>query len=176
MPMPTARINAATNGVRTWASSSDPLFGSVVTSGRASAKSIEIARVAGSYVIGALVMGVSYSNMQYGCDNISTFGKNLKFNSGAVVGTYLFTPASRLSASYNYTQSSGAVRPVNLGYDYCLSARTDLYVMAAGQKSSGTSLSTTGQLITADASIDSYNANSDAATQGLSFVGMRHRF
>lgn len=47
--------------------------------------------------------------------------------------------------------------------------------MAAWQKSSGTSLSTAAKIITADASIGSYNANSGTLTQGLGFVGMRHR-
>lgn len=170
----------ATSGVRTWTSSSDSLFSTVVNQGYASARSIQIARVGARYVLGALTLGLSYSNMQYGRDSLSTFGETEKFNSGAVLAAYQFTPASRAAFGYNYTKSDGAAsasyNQFNIGYDYALSKRTELYALAGYQKSSGTTLNSAGRVIAANASIGSYGVNSGSDTQALAAVGIRHKF
>ncbi|MGZ7285624.1 hypothetical protein ACXWQC_09640, partial [Streptococcus pyogenes] len=58
---------------RTWTSTSDTLFNTVINAGFASAKSIQIVRVGGQYVIGAATVGVAYSNTQYATDAFSTY-------------------------------------------------------------------------------------------------------
>ncbi|WP_438392073.1 porin [Caballeronia sp. DA-9] len=170
----------ASNGVRMWTSSADSIFNSVVNQGYGSAKSIQIARAGALYTIGTLSLGASYSNIEYARDGLSNFGKNEKFNSGALFVNYQITPASRAAMGYNYTKSDGSAsakyNQFNLGYAYSLSKRTDLYALAAYQRASGTTLSTAGKIIAADASIGDYGANSGSNTQGLAIVGIRHKF
>ncbi|MGC7407557.1 porin, partial [Pandoraea pneumonica] len=50
----------ATNGVRTWTGSSDTLFNTVINQGFASAKSIQIVRAGGQYVLGSATFGLAY--------------------------------------------------------------------------------------------------------------------
>ncbi|WP_414444740.1 porin [Burkholderia sp. 22PA0106] len=170
----------AANGVRAWSGSADTLFNTVINTGYASAKSMQIARAGARYNLGALTLGVSYSNIRYGRDTLSTFGKDETFNSGALLAAYTFTPTSRAGFGYNYTKSSGAAsahyHQVNLGYDYALSKQTDLYALAAYQKAGGSTLNAAGRTIAADASIGSYGISSGADSQALAAIGIRHKF
>ncbi|PRE45518.1 porin [Burkholderia multivorans] len=170
----------ATNGVRSWSGSADTLFNTVINSGYSSAKSMQIARAGARYNVGELTFGISYSNIQYGRDNLSTFDETETFNSGALLLAYRFNPTSRAGFGYNFTKSSGAAsaryHQFNLGYDYALSKQTDLYALAAYQRASGTTESASGHAIAADASIGSYGINSGANSQALAAVGIRHKF
>lgn len=87
--------NTTTGNVRTWTSSSDTLFNTVINSGFASAKSIQIVRVGGQYVIGAATVGLAYSNTQYATDAFSAYHSTAKFNNGSVFFNYQITPALR---------------------------------------------------------------------------------
>ncbi len=168
------------NGVRVWNGSSDSIFNSVIDSGYASAKSVRIARLAARYAKDELTVGASYSNTQFASDAMSAFTGNENFNSVAVFTIYKVTRATGLGLGYIYTKSTGAASATynqfNLGYDYSLSKRTELYALGGWQKASGTTLNSAGKVIAADASIGSFAVNSGTNTQGLVVLGIRHRF
>ncbi|MGE8579035.1 MAG: porin [Burkholderia contaminans] len=168
------------NGVRTWSSSSDTLFNTVINQGFSSAKSIQIVRVAGQYVAGPATFGLAYSNTQYGADTLSAFSQNAKFNNGSAFFNWQFSPALRAGVGYNYTSltgpSSAHYNQVNLGADYALSKRTDLYALFGYQKASGNTLNANGAVVKAAASVGSYGVNSGTDTQELAIVGIRHKF
>ncbi|MGI4983502.1 MAG: porin [Janthinobacterium lividum] len=168
------------NDVRTWTSSSDSLFNTVINQGFASAKSIQIVRAGTQYVAGPFTVGAAYSNTQYSRDGFSVFSKTAKFNNGSVFVNCQLTPALRVGGGYNYTKLSGPAsakyNQFNLGTDYALSKRTTLYALAAYQKASGTTLNSSGATVQAEASIGSYGVNSGTNSQALAVVGMRHKF
>ncbi|MGU7774267.1 porin [Burkholderia sp. MR1-5-21] len=168
------------NGVRTWSSSSDTLFNTVINQGFSSAKSIQIVRVAGQYVLGPATFGLAYSNTQYGADTLSAFNQTAKFNNGSAFFNWQFSPALRAGVGYNYTSLTGPTsahyNQVNLGGDYALSKRTDLYALFGYQKASGRTLNASGAIVKAAASVGSYGVNSGTDTQELAIVGIRHKF
>ncbi|MGF6239408.1 putative porin [Paraburkholderia sp. GAS38] len=172
--------NTLTNGLRTWTSSSDSLFNTVINSGFASANSIQIAKVGAQYVIGAATIGAAYSNTQYGSDAFSAFHETAKFNNGSVFFNYQFTPAVRAGVGYNYTSltgpSSAHYNQANLGADYAVSKRTDLYALFGYQKASGKTLNSSGATVNADASIGDFGVNSGSNSQDVAVVGIRHKF
>ncbi|MBN3809600.1 porin [Paraburkholderia sp. Ac-20347] len=172
--------NTVTSGVRTWSSSSDSLFNTVINQGFASANSIQIVRAGGSYAIGAVSFGLAYSNTQYGSDAFSTFHETAKFNNGSAFVNYQFSPALRAGVGYNYTSltgpSSAHYNQVNVGGDYALSKRTELYALAGWQKASGHTLNAKGAAVDAQASIGDFGVNSGTDTQTLAVVGIRHKF
>ena len=172
--------NTLTNGLRTWTSSSDSLFNTVINSGFASANSIQIAKVGAQYVIGAATIGAAYSNTQYGSDAFSAFHETARFNNGSVFFNYQFTPAVRAGVGYNYTSLTGPAsahyNQVNLGADYAVSKRTDLYALFGYQKAGGNTLNSSGTVVSADASIGDFGVNSGANSQDVAVVGIRHRF
>ncbi|KAG0163346.1 hypothetical protein DFQ28_003046 [Apophysomyces sp. BC1034] len=168
------------NGVRTWNGSADTLFNTVINQGFSSAKSIQIVRVAGQYVVGPATFGIAYSNTQYGPDTLSVFQQTANFNNGAAFFNWRFTPALRAGIGYNYTALTGPAsahyNQINLGTAYALSRRTELYALLGYQKASGKTLGANGALASAAASIGSYGANSGTDTQTLAIVGIRHKF
>ncbi|MGF6572163.1 putative porin [Paraburkholderia sp. GAS333] len=172
--------NTTTANVRTWTSSSDSLFNTVINAGFASAKSIQIVRVGGQYVVGSATIGAAYSNTQYGSDAFSAFRETAKFNNGAVFVNYQITPALRTGVAYNYTSltgpSSAHYNQINLGADYALSKRTDLYALTGYQKASGNTLNSSGKVVGAQASIGDFGVNSGTDSQALAVVGIRHKF
>ncbi|MEW6340492.1 MAG: porin [Paraburkholderia sp.] len=172
--------NTLTNGLRTWTSSSDSLFNTVINSGFASARSIQIAKVGGQYVIGAATVGAAYSNTQYGSDAFSAFRETAKFNNGSVFFNYQFTPALRAGVGYNYTSltgpSSAHYNQVNLGGDYSLSKRTDLYALFGYQKASGKTLNSSGATVNAEASVGDFGVSSGSNSQDVAAIGIRHKF
>ena len=141
---------------------------------------MQIARVGARYVLNALTLGLSYSNVQYGHDGLSKFSETEKLNSGAFFFDYRFTAVSSAGLAYNYTRTGGAASAsysqLSFSYDYELSKITGLYVIAAYQSSSGTTLNSAGQVIAANASIASYGINSGTDTQAVAIVGIIHRF
>jgi predicted porin len=172
--------STVTGGVRTWSSSSDSLFNTVINQGFGSANSIQIVRAGGQYVIGSVTFGLAYSNTQYGSDAFSTFHETAKFNNGSAFVNYQFTPALRAGVGYNYTSLTGPAsahyNQVNLGGDYSLSKRTDLYALAGYQKASGHTLGSNGKSIAAEASIGDFGVNSGTDEQALLALGIRHKF
>jgi predicted porin len=172
--------NTTTAGVRTWTSSSDSLFNTVINQGFASANSIEIAKIGGQYALGAATIGATYAHTQYGSDAFSVFRQTARFNNGSVFFNYQFSPEGRAGVGYNYTSLTGPTsahyNQVNLGGDYSLSKRTDLYVLFGYQKASGKTLNSSGALVAADASIGDFGVNSGTDTQEVAVVGIRHRF
>jgi predicted porin len=172
--------SSTTNGVRTWTSSSDSLFNTVINQGFASANSIQIARVGAQYVIGAVTAGLTYSNTQYGSDSLSAFRSTAKFNNGSGFLNYQLNPALRAGVGYNYTSLTGPAsahyNQVNLGADYSLSKRTDLYALFGYQKASGHTLNSSGEVVDAQASIGDFGVNSGSNSQDVAVVGIRHKF
>ena len=172
--------NTLVNGVRTWTSSSDSFFNSVINQGYASAKSISIARVGLNYAKDALTVGVTYSNVQYAADASSLFARTENFNLVTAYTQYHVTRSSVAALGYIFTKSSGdasaTYNQVNLGYDYSLSKATELYLLAGWQKATGTTLNTSGKPVSATASIGSFDVNSGTDTQTLVAIGIRHRF
>lgn len=177
------------NGVRNWSSTasspaavstSDSLFGTAINSGFASANSIQIVRVGAQYVIGPVTTGLAYSNTQYGSDSASLFHTTAKFNSGSAFFNYQLNPALRAGVGYNYTSLTGPAsahyNQVNLGADYALSKRTDLYALLGYQKASGNTLNSTGAVVGAAASIGDFGVSSGTNSQDLAVVGIRHKF
>jgi predicted porin len=172
--------NTVVNGVRTWTSSSDSFFNTVINQGYASAKSISISRVGMRYTKDALTVGATYSNVQYAADASSVFARTENFNLVTAFTQYQVTRASLVALGYIFTKSSGdasaTYHQVNIGYDYSLSKSTELYALAAWQKASGTTLNSSGKVVAANASIGSFDVNSGTDTQGLVAIGIRHRF
>jgi predicted porin len=172
--------NTLTNGLRGWSSTSDTLFNTAINSGFGSARSIQIVRAAAQYAFGPFTTGISYSNTQYGDDAFSAFRTTAKFNTGAAFFNYRPTAAVLVGLGYNYTSLTGPAsahyNQVNAGLDYALSKRTSLYALTGYQRASGTTLSQTGALVPAVASIGSYGVNSGTNTQWLTTVGIRAKF
>ena len=156
-------------------SSSDSLFNSPVNAAYASARSINIARIGANYVAGPFTVGAAYGYAQYSADSASTFTGSEKYHNGSVFAQYQVTPAFLLIAGYNYTRalgdSSAKYHQVNIGADYSLSKRTDVYALAGYQHASGQN----GQGA-AEASIGSYGIAAGKGTQEVVAVGLRHKF
>jgi predicted porin len=154
-----------------WNSTSDGTFNSI-NSPFASAKSIGIASVAGQYVIGPVTAGIRYSNAQYKADSLSTFASTERYNVGAGFVNYQLTPAALLGLGYTFTHGSGngesaSYNQISLGGDYNLSKRTDVYLVGAWQKASGTG---------AVASVADYDSFSASDSQAIVSLGIRHKF
>ncbi|WJF91964.1 porin [Paraburkholderia bonniea] len=167
-------------GWSTSATSDGTFDGSNVNAAYASAKSINIARVAAQYVAGPFTFGLGYSNAQYKTDAQSGFASSEKFNTGQGFLNYQATPALLVGAGYSYTKSSGdtsaTYHQVSLGADYSLSKRTDIYLVGAWQHASGSTRDgTTGLVVDAQTSIGSYGYGGKSS-QELVNLGLRHRF
>lgn len=165
--------NGATvaGGVRTWSSSSNTLLNTVINQGFSSPQSIQIARVASQYVAGPATFDLAYSNTQYGADTLSAFTQNAKFNNGSAFFNWQFPPVLRAGFGYSYTSltspSSAHYNQVNLGADYALSKRTDVYALFGYQQASGNTPNASGAIVKAAASVGSYGVNSGTDTQEL---------
>lgn len=154
-----------------------------ITGGFVSANSMQIIRAAGEYSFSAFTVGIAYSNVQYNNYATPTGNQNnTKFNTGQVFLNYQLTPAALISAGYDYTKGSGnnvtvAYNQVSLGADYFLSKRTDIYVLAGYQKASGQTISaTTGDVVSAVASMSDFGNDASTNKQAMGMVGIRHKF
>ena len=66
--------------------------------------------------------------------------------------------------------------PFSFGADYNLSARTDAYALAGYQKASGNTISaTTGQVVSAVASMGDFGTDASTNKQAMAIVGIRRR-
>jgi predicted porin len=172
--------NAEATTTRTgWSSTSDGTFDGPVNSGYATAKSINIARVAAQYVAGPYTFGLSYSNSMYKADAQSAFVDTEKYNTGQAFLNYQATPALLVGLGYSYTRASGdtgaSYNQISLGADYNLSKRTDVYLVGAWQHASGDQLNSDGTVSSAEASIGSYGVAGTSSQEMVSF-GIRHKF
>jgi predicted porin len=148
-----------------------------------SANSMQIIRAAGDYNFDRVTAGLSYSNVQY--DNyVSAAGSqnSTKFNTGQAFVNYQLTPMAVVGIGYDYTKGSGngvtvAYNQFSLGADYFLSKSTDIYLLAGYQKASGDTISaSSGQVVTAVASMGDFGDDASTNKQAMTMVGIRHRF
>jgi predicted porin len=186
-------LNAKDPNFSLWGNkANDSVTGSNVTSpvisGYASAASQQVIAAGGAYVLGMLTVSGVYSNTKFkdlgsvGVAGLAAaqaaYRGNAAFNSGEINLKFQVTPALLLAAAYQYTKGSGAAsqggaryQQVNLGADYFVSKRTDLYAVAIHQNAFGTD-STGHQAV---AAISGASPSSSSA-QTLVTVGIRHKF
>ncbi|MEQ5838694.1 porin [Paraburkholderia acidicola] len=156
-------------------SSADSFFNSSVNGAYASARSINIARVGGQYVVGPVTAGAAYSYAQYSPDASSSFSGSEHYNNGSVFASWMITPSFQLIGGYNYTKSGGnssaTYHQGDLGVDYLLSKRTDIYVAAAYTHANGQNGAGAAQAV-----IGSYDVDAGKQSQLLAIVGLRQKF
>ena len=154
-----------------------------IYSGYTSARTLQVAGVGGAYTLGAATFGVVYSNSKFkdlgsaaGTLPVTRFlGDTATFDNVEANFRYQLTTPLLLGVSYNYTRSHGAgeahYNQVNLGADYFLSKRTDVYLSTAWQQASGTD--STGHAATAALWPITASSNSH---QIVAALGLRHKF
>jgi predicted porin len=155
-----------------------------VLAGFASASTLDTLGAAATYKFGSVIVGGAYNHTRF-----LGLGSNASLNPLHYSGNVAFdnlegslrvavTPAFRVGMSYDFTRR-GAVnnfngahyQQLNLGADYNLSKATDIYILTAMQKASGTD--SLGQA--AVASIAGITPSA-TAYQMIVAVGMRHLF
>lgn len=165
--------NAETSARGTTTSGS--LFGSVVNSAYASARSINIVRAAGNYALGPVTFGGYYSFSEYNPDGASKFTGSEHYNNGSVFVLWQVSVPVQLELGYDYMKSGGnssaTYHQVNLAADYLLSKRTDLYAIAAYGHASGANGLGPAQAVIADTVV-----GPGKDSQELVILGIRHRF
>lgn len=156
-------------------STADSFYNSPVNAAYASARSTNIARAGGQYVIGPVTAGAAYSYSDFTPDSSSTFTKSEKYNSGSIFAIWQVTPSFQTTAGFNYTKSSGdsaaKYEQFNLGVDYLYSKRTDLYAAGGYTHASGQNGQGTAQAI-----VGSFDIVSGKSSQALVVFGVRQKF
>jgi predicted porin len=156
-------------------STADTFYNSPVNAAYASARSVNISRAGGQYVLGPITAGAAYSYTQYSPDASSTFTEAEKYQNASVFSIWQVTPAIQTVAGYNFTKTTGAssakYHEFNLGLDYFLSKRTDLYFSAGYTRASGQNGQGAAQAV-----VGSYDIESGKSSQALVIVGMRQKF
>ncbi|MCP3712841.1 porin [Paraburkholderia sp. CNPSo 3274] len=163
-------------------SSSTGSFGkSSLNTGYVSASAVQHIAAAGNYTIGNLVLGASYSNVQYIAGGKSIFHDTAIFNTWAALAVYRFTPAFDVGGGFAYTLASQAngitsaarYQQYSLKESYHLSKRTTLYALQAYQHAGGQTLGANGagNIVNASPAVgDSQNATPSSTRS--QFVGM----
>jgi predicted porin len=153
-----------------------------LNSGYVTAASYQVVAVGGTYAIGPALIGMTYSNVQYGAI-AALGGKTAAFDDVEVGLGLRFMSDFMAGISYNYikgksvTTASGSsvgdqhFNQVSLIADYFLSKRTDIYVTGAFQKASGINSNGTAAVADIGALGDSSNNR-----QAVVRFAMRHRF
>lgn len=174
--------NASFFGNNATSSTTASNFGtSAVISGYASAKRQEVLSAGGAYTIGSATVGAVYSNIRYvdvgSVSGLPTFGNQgtAEFNNIEVNFKYFWTPSLLLGAAYTYTKGSlinkATYNQGELGVDYFLSKRTDLYLVGIMQHASGRDSLTEDAV----ASITGLTPSS-TSNQVVAITGIRHKF
>ncbi|WP_240975359.1 porin [Paraburkholderia aromaticivorans] len=163
---------------------SNPIF-----AGFASAKIYQVVATAVQYDFGAVKAGIGYSNISFqdlndagsgslALTNPKGYTGTASFNNYSAYFRYLVTPTLQLSGAYDYltggrvnNKSSAAYNQFNLALDYFLSKRTDVYVMGAYIKASGTD-STGGPAVPYTVTATAANSSNQAIVR----LGIRHLF
>jgi predicted porin len=168
------------NGATTNNMSAYPAF-----SGYASAHTYQNIAAVANYTIGKLIIGVNYSNVQFQGLGDSSAGANplrlhgtATFNTGEINLDYLLRPDIVLGAVYSLTHGSGVgtvggsnYHTLSLSYDYLLSKRTDVYLLASYQIANGTD--SDGQPAKAELAVLSPSSSN---RQAFVEAGMRVKF
>ena len=163
-------------------SASTASFGkSSLNTGYVSARAVQHVAVAGDYTIGNLMLGASYSNVEYLAGGKSLFGSTAVFNTWAALATWRFTPAFDVGGGYAYTLASKAngindaarYQQISLKETYHLSKRTSLYALQGYQHASGQTLGVHGasDIVNASPSVGD-SQNSTPSSTRSQFVGM----
>ncbi|WP_175000751.1 porin [Burkholderia lata] len=157
------------------ASSADAFFKSAVSRAYASARSIGIARADAQYAIGNVTVGAAFSFSEYRPDASSSFVQAERYRNGSAFVQWQALPSLLTIVGYNFTWSGGdssaRYHQVNVGADYLLSKRTDLYTTVGYQHANGFNGAGPAQAV-----IGSYNVDAGTNSQLLAIVGIRHRF
>lgn len=161
-----------------------------VFNGYVSAHTYQAISVGAAYNIGALTVGGVYSNIAFkglgdtsSGPNPSGYSGNATFNSAELNLKHQLTPALLLGAAYIYTDGGSVTSATGhnegatyhqgeIGVDYFLSKRTDVYFIGVYQKASGTD----SRNREAVASINNQSSPSSNDHQALLRVGLRHKF
>ncbi|WGS48488.1 porin [Paraburkholderia sp. D15] len=163
-------------------------FASPVFSGYASAGSQQVFGAGASYDIGKFTAGAIYTNTKFSDLGATVVagaappkgeaGKSVTFNTAEANLKYRLTPAFLLGVAYSYTRASSfegesgaSYQQWDLGADYALSKRTDLYCVLLHEKAGG--FDSTGHRAVAALTFATPSA-SDAQT-GFT-IGIRHLF
>ncbi|WP_144113141.1 porin [Paraburkholderia sp. BCC1886] len=149
---------------------SNPVYG-----GYASAERLRIFGGGAAYTLGKSTFGFVYTSIRFdGVQQTAStpMAGNFKFQDIEVNYRYWATPSLLLGASYNYLKDERAhYSQPDIGVDYYLSKRTDLYSVLVWQHASGTN--SFGEA--AVASLNALSA-SNSANQIALQVGLRHKF
>lgn len=163
-------------------------FTSPIFSGYATAGTQQVIGAGTSYAIGAVTVGGIFTNTKFGDLGAtpvagatvpnSEVGQSISFNTAEANVKYQVTPALMLGLAYAYTrassfngQSGASYQQWNIGADYTLSKRTDLYAVVLYEKAAG--FDSTGQR--AVAVLTGATPSSSNAQTGFT-VGIRHTF
>lgn len=163
-------------------SASTGSFGkSSLNTGYVSASAVQHIAAAGNYTIGNLVLGASYSNVQYIAGGKSIFHDTAIFNTWAALAVYRFTPAFDVGGGFAYTLASQAngitsaarYQQYSLKESYHLSKRTTLYALQAYQHAGGQTLGANGagNIVNAGPAVGD-SQNSTPSSTRSQFVGM----
>ncbi|MBB2931148.1 porin [Paraburkholderia silvatlantica] len=163
-------------------SASTGSFGkSSLNTGYVSASAVQHIAAAGNYTIGNLVLGASYSNVQYIAGGKSIFHDTAIFNTWAALAVYRFTPAFDVGGGFAYTLASQAngitsaarYQQYSLKESYHLSKRTTLYALQAYQHAGGQTLGANGagNIVNASPAVGD-SQNSTPSSTRSQFVGM----
>ncbi|WP_050454551.1 porin [Candidatus Burkholderia verschuerenii] len=153
---------------------------SSLNAGYVSAKTLQHIAAAADYTIGNLMMGLTYSNVQYVAGGRSIFRDTAIFNTVAALMTYRFTPDFDIGAAFADTMASKAnginsaarYQQYSLKEAYHLSKRTTLYALQAYQHANGQTLNSTGTDIVAATPAVGDSQNSTPSSTHGQFVGM----
>ncbi|AJK49199.1 porin [Burkholderia plantarii] len=163
-------------------------FASPIFSGYASAAAQRELGAGASYEFGKLTAGLIYTNTRFTdlggtpvaglVTPANELGKTASFNTAEANLKYRLTPALLLGVAYSYTRvssyqglSGASYQQWNLGADYALSKRTDLYCVLLHETAAG--FDSTGHRAVAALTFATPSA-SDAQT-GFT-IGIRHLF
>lgn len=158
-----------------------------IYSGFASATTEQIIALGFAYQFGAATIGGNYSNVQFrGLGNAAVGPTRLANGTNVAGGTgkvndvevnfkYQVNPALLLGAAWTYTKINGnqsaTYNQLTLGVDYFLSKRTDVYLLGAAERASGTN--SQGQTAVADINLMSPSTSNQ---QTYVRLGIRHKF
>ncbi|MGB8416915.1 porin [Paraburkholderia sp.] len=160
-----------------------------IIAGFASARTLETYGAAARYSTGGLLFGLQYTNIKFkdlnnpesgslALTNPLGYSGSTHFNNYNAYATYYVTPALSLNISYDFliggridNKGQASYNMLNAAVQYFLSKRTLVYVVASGQKASGTD--STGQ--SAVASMEAVTP-SNSNRQIVVRVGISHSF
>ncbi|WP_250481226.1 porin [Caballeronia sp. GAOx1] len=155
-----------------------------VYAGYASAKTLQIIGGGASYTLGAATIALVGTNVRFDSMGSSSSPNPLGYSGDAVFtsvdlnGRYFLTPSLQLGAGVDYTHRNSVKGDegakyiqLNLGVDYSLSKRTDLYTVTVLQRAMGRD--SLGQ--PAVASIAGFSPSSTDKQVGVR-LGLRHKF